>query len=175
MHRRSLALLEALVSRDAGQTDWQYALFVTHAKIGETLIALGKRDEALASYHRGHVIIKMLVARDASNADWLNDFGGLAYDFLLARDFAAALEAAEQTIAVAPELIFIYGNRAHALMFLGRVDEARALYLKYRGTKNVQDDKSWETVTLQDFAELRKAGLKHPLMDEIEKQFTAGG
>jgi len=28
---------------------------------------------------------------------------------------------------------------------------------------------------LDDFAEMRKAGLSHPLMNEIEKQFAAGG
>jgi hypothetical protein len=32
-----------------------------------------------------------------------------------------------------------------------------------------------ETVILDDFAELRKAELTKPLMDEIETQFTAGG
>jgi hypothetical protein len=60
-------------------------------------------------------------------------------------------------------------------MFLGRIDEARALYLKYRGQKDVLDGKSWEAVILEDFAELRKAGLTNPLMDEIEKLFTSAG
>ena len=54
-------------------------------------------------------------------------------------------------------------------MFLGRTDEARALYLKYRGRKDVSEGKSWETVVQEDFAELRKAGLSDPLMDTIEK------
>jgi hypothetical protein len=58
--------------------------------------------------------------------------------------------------------------------FLGRADEARSLYLQYRGAK-LHGEKSWETVVLQDFAELRKAGLAHPLMDEIETKFTARG
>jgi hypothetical protein len=64
-----------------------------------------------------------------------------------------------------------YVNRAHALMFLNRVDEARVLYLKYRGQK-VEGDKSWEAAILEDFAELQKAGLTHPLMQEIEKVFA---
>jgi hypothetical protein len=57
-------------------------------------------------------------------------------------------------------------------MFLGRVDEARALYLKYRGQQQVQGDKSWEAVVLEDFAKIQKAGLTHPLMQEIEKAFA---
>ena len=36
----------------------------------------------------------------------------------------------------------------------------------------MQDDKSWVTVILEDFGELRKARLTHPLMDEVEKTFT---
>ena len=58
-------------------------------------------------------------------------------------------------------------------MFLGRTDEARALYLKYRGQKI--DGKPWETVVLGDFAEFRKAGLTNPLMDEVEKLFASAG
>ncbi|HLC08611.1 MAG TPA: tetratricopeptide repeat protein, partial [Methyloceanibacter sp.] len=102
----------------------------------------------------------------------IEKIGGLAYNFMLAHDFAKALEAADEGISLAPDKIWLYTNRAHALMFLGRVDEARALYLQYRRTKNVQDEKSWETAILEDFAELRKAGLINPLMDEIEKQFS---
>ena len=60
-------------------------------------------------------------------------------------------------------------------MFLGRVDAARALYLQYRGTKKVMNGKSWETVILEDFADLRKAGLTHPLMGEIETTFASRG
>jgi len=33
--------------------------------------------------------------------------------------------------------------------------------------------KSWEAVVLEDFAELRKAGLTNPLMDEIAQAFSA--
>jgi hypothetical protein len=93
----------------------------------------------------------------------------------LVRGFAAALEAADQATSLAPHEIWLYSNRAHALMFLGREEEARALYLRYRGEKKVQGVKSWETVVLEDFAELRKVGLTHPLMDEIEAKFAARG
>jgi len=58
-------------------------------------------------------------------------------------------------------------------MFLGRVEEARALYLAHRGAKNVAGEKAWETAVTEDFAELRAAKLMHPLMDEIEQLFAA--
>ena len=60
-------------------------------------------------------------------------------------------------------------------MFLRRGEDARALYLQYRGEKKVAGEKSWETVVLDDFAEMRKAGLTHPLMDEIEAKFAPRG
>jgi len=60
-------------------------------------------------------------------------------------------------------------------MFLGRVEEARALYLAHRGAKNVAGEKAWETAVTEDFAELRAAKLMHPLMDEIERLFAARG
>jgi hypothetical protein len=58
-------------------------------------------------------------------------------------------------------------------MFLNRTDEARALYLKYLGAKIGPDGKPWTTLILEDFAELRKVGVKSPLMDEIENDFKA--
>jgi hypothetical protein len=67
-----------------------------------------------------------------------------------------------------------HAYRARALMFLGRVEEARTLYARYRLEKNVENGKAWETLVLEDFAELRRAGLHHPLMNEIEKRFRAG-
>jgi hypothetical protein len=54
-------------------------------------------------------------------------------------------------------------------MFLGRGEEAKALYLGYKG-KPVADNKLWEHVVAEDFVGLRKAGLTHPMMADIEKQ-----
>ena len=46
-------------------------------------------------------------------------------------------------------------------MFLGRVDEARALYLEYRWSKDVQEGKVREAAILEDFADLQKNGLNN--------------
>ena len=86
-------------------------------------------------------------------------------------DFGA-LEAADFAISLAPDAVPVNGNRAHALMFLGHVDEARSVYLRFRGKKS-QGAKSWEDEVRDDFADLRKHGLSHPLMDEVEEAFKA--
>ena len=114
--------------------------------------------------------------RHDSLDDTAAGIGGLAFKLVLAHDMTIALAAADQSISLAPDQIWLYTNRAHALMFLGRTDEARALYLKYRGQKDVSSDgKPWEAVVLGDFAEFRNAELTNPLMDEIEKLFTSAG
>jgi hypothetical protein len=53
--------------------------------------------------------------------------------------------------------------------------EARELYLRYRGAKKVIGEKSWETLILEDFAVFTKAGLSHPLMQEIESALSTSG
>jgi predicted Zn-dependent protease len=61
-------------------------------------------------------------------------------------------------------------NRAHALMFTGRNEEAKALYLAHKGKVREPSDKLWEQVIAEDFAKLGKAGLTHPMMAEIEME-----
>jgi hypothetical protein len=39
----------------------------------------------------------------------------------------------------------------------------------------VVGDKARETAILEDFADLRNAGLTHPLMDEIQQLFSGPG
>ena len=66
--------------------------------------------------------------RDCRRA-WLS----VAWAALFARDFAKALAVSERAHQLAPDDLLIETNRAHALMFLGRTGEARALYLDHRG------------------------------------------
>ena len=63
-------------------------------------------------------------------------------------------------------------NLAHALMLQGKIADADALYLGNRGEIVGQD--IWEQVILADFAALRKAGINHPHMAEIEAIFRDG-
>jgi hypothetical protein len=59
-------------------------------------------------------------------------------------------------------------------MFTGNPDEAREIYLKYRGQNSAPGGKPWDTLIVNDFIEMRKAGLVHPLMDLIETLFETG-
>ena len=95
-----------------------------------------------------------------------------AWCALFAREFDTALSALERAHALLPADLMIETNRAHALMFLGREEEARVLESCPQGddASPRKISRSWERATADDFAEFRKAGLAHPMMGEIEKQ-----
>jgi hypothetical protein len=77
------------------------------------------------------------------------------------------LAASERCLALIKGHLTAEASRAHALMFLGRSEEAKALYLQYKG-KRFFSGKLWEWVIAEDFAAFRKAGLIHPMMAEFE-------
>ena len=97
--------------------------------------------------------------------------GGVAWYALFVREFTKALGVAERAHALLPDDLVIETNRAHALMFSERAKEAKALYLAHKGEPvPEQDNKVWERVIIDDFAEFRKGGLTHPMMADIEKE-----
>ncbi|WP_426422560.1 hypothetical protein [Bradyrhizobium genosp. A] len=90
----------------------------------------------------------------------------LSWHALFARKYAEAIAAANRSIELKPNDLVPETNRAHALMMLGRTAEARAIYSAHKGEK-IRSSRVWEQVIADDFAELRKAGITHPLMEEI--------
>jgi tetratricopeptide (TPR) repeat protein len=157
---------------------------VSHEKVGGVQQAQGDLAGALKSYRDSLATFERLERfkpgdtgdkRSQDDRRQLGEsIGGLAFGLVLKHDFATALDAVDQAISLAPDKIWLYAIRAHALMFLGRIAEARSLYLKYRDENDVEG-KSWKTGILDDFADLRDAGLTSPLMDEIEKNFSSAG
>jgi hypothetical protein len=90
---------------------------------------------------------------------------------LFAKEFTKALTVAARAHALFPESLSIEPNRAHAFMFTGQDEEAKALYLAHKGEPVSEADNSlWEQVIAEDFAKFRKAGLTHPMMADIEKE-----
>jgi tetratricopeptide (TPR) repeat protein len=155
---------------------------LTYRNLGRVLTAKHEFAEAVRAYRDSLAITSRLIERYGSTEQWQEDrrraissLGGLSYKLVKASEFAMALQVAEQAIDLAPDLTWLHSNRAHAPMFLQRVDDARAVYLAFRGRQKAEGERSWEAVILDDFAELRKAGLTHPLMDEIEKKCTENG
>ena len=90
---------------------------------------------------------------------------------LFAREFTKALALADRARSLSPDDLMFESYRAHALMFLERGEEAKALYLAHKGEPvSGLDGKPWERVIVGAFSDLREAGLTHPMMAEIEKE-----
>jgi TPR repeat protein len=95
----------------------------------------------------------------------------VAWYALFAREFTKALTVADRARALFRDDLMIETNRVHALMFVGRGEESKALYLAHKGKPlSEQDARLWERIIVEDFAEFRKAGLTHPMMADIEKE-----
>jgi hypothetical protein len=100
----------------------------------------------------------------------VESLGKLSWYALFARHYADALNAAERSLKIKPNLAE-EANHAHALMMLGRTAAAKALYLAHKG-ESLQG-KTWEEVIVDDFDRLRKAGIKNSLMEEIEDAWSS--
>ena len=140
---------------------------------------LGRLNEALEVNLRSLMAYNAAIANGQCNNRVIDDRNiavdnvcGLVIAFLKTHDFAKALEAADRAISAMPNSPLLNIYRAHALMFLDREDEARTIYLQYRGEK-VSGGRSVESLVLEDFVAMRNAELTCPLMDEIEELFAS--
>jgi tetratricopeptide (TPR) repeat protein len=143
----------------------------------DQLTAQDKLDEALQVYRRIVDKCKTRLAKDPGNSQCREDLqiatdriALMARRFLEAGRFGMALECAEETIDLVPDHLALETIRAQAMMFFDRVDDARAIFLQYRG--RTIGSKLWENAVLDDFTAHRAAGRTRPLMDEIEELFA---
>ena len=95
----------------------------------------------------------------------------IAWFSLMTRDFQRALDTSKSAVALRPDELVAKTNQAHALLLLGFTEEAKAIYLRYKG-RTVQK-KLWETAIHEDFEKLRKQGISNPVMNEIDALFKA--
>jgi tetratricopeptide (TPR) repeat protein len=151
---------------------------------GDRLAADGNNAQALAVYRFDLSACKARSAQDAGDAAAtaglslsVARIGLLADRLLLAGDFAGAVRCADEALAERQglDLTWIDLIRAHALMFLGRVEEARAFYLHFDTNFKRQAVTAWENVILQDFCRFRQAGHTVALMVEIETRLVVAG
>jgi tetratricopeptide (TPR) repeat protein len=175
-YQSALTAENRLLGATPDNTDRQCHSAVLQIRLGSAQSALGNWQAALASIDSG----THQIAARPDNALCQSGAGiaaqalsATAYRLVLARDNKRALQAVDAALAISPGLSIAEGNRAHALMFLGRTDEARQIYEKYKGVE-VSPGKLWEDMVREDFSELRKAGLVNPIMAQVEAEFSNG-
>jgi tetratricopeptide (TPR) repeat protein len=192
-YRASLAKVDPIARASPDSTDRQQELILALGNICVTTGEHGQFDVGLADCERALEVARILTRLAPDRTDYkklLIDLETLlpnyrietaralipvAWDALMAGEPAKALTAAERSLSLAPGHLTAETNRVHALMYLGRAQEARALYLAHKD-KLLPDNnnQSWQQAITEDFAELRKAGRAHPQMAEIETAFKVG-
>jgi tetratricopeptide (TPR) repeat protein len=175
-YKAALAIADSLAKADPANAERQTELADAHGKVANILFARGDRAGALAGWRKA---LDVFEARAASaeeaeiksagrpGARTAEALGNVAWRALLPRAPKRAHAASERAHTLAPDLVRIETNRAHALMLMGRTRQARALYLAHKGKMSMS--KVWEQAVAEDFADLRRAGLAHPMMAEIER------
>jgi TPR repeat protein len=139
----------------------------------ETFLKMGRYDGALKLQEAYAVKVEEEETKRVGKpgGKTAKELNGVVWVALFAKDFPKALTVANRAHELFPDNLSIETNRAHALMFLERGEECRALYLTHKGKPlSEQDPKLWERVIAEDFAELGKAGLTHPMMADIKKE-----
>ncbi len=86
---------------------------------------------------------------------------------------ASALKLALDFDLPKSDFSWINTNLAHALLFQGKFEEAKAIYQQYKNQPYPQEPgKTFGELFLKDLDELEKAGITHPDVAKIRKVLT---
>lgn len=171
-YERGLSLATALAAFDRNRADWRKVLCVMYQKVALMHFELQRFSDALRIAEKSVEALQPFsdlgvdVALDLADAQ-----NNVAWYALFNHEFEKARDAADQAIAAAPQALSVKLNKAHALMFLDRSEEASLLYLAHQ-EEAVHEGMSWNQAIKSDFSALRKAGLDRSLMDQIEEELN---
>jgi len=173
-----LAIAETLVAAAPASPQHRRIAYFLALDLGDAQLANVDYADALAAYVAARDRAAATLAADTNDVEAagrlktsVGKIGLLANAMLVTRDFSGALATLDQATPATPEQNWLDLVRAAALMFLGRSEEARALYDKHRG-ETTYSGKTWEAATRETFANLRAKGLASPLMDEVAASFA---
>ena len=143
-------------------------------KAGAALVAEGNLDGALTAYLHHKAKCQEFAKRSNPQAakqlyQVARRIGDLAFQYLFFGNFERALECADEALAGNPNSVILDITRAHGLMFLGRAEEAEAIYRRYHG-RNMGHRYTCDGYIRGGFDQLREAGFSHVLMDVVERR-----
>jgi tetratricopeptide (TPR) repeat protein len=149
---------------------WQYSLANSlYRRAGAISEHTRDSHEAkLSDYREASALVRELQKgsdRKETKEILINSLVGISLNALFVRQDEEALAAAEEALELAPGDMRIMLNKAHALMYLERIDEALAIYEKHKGKALLSE--TWEKSIVEHFAELKAAGRAHPVMDRV--------
>jgi tetratricopeptide (TPR) repeat protein len=168
--RSRLKIAKALAQKDPDNLQWQREVSVADHLIANALVTQGDLSGALAAHEDAVTVARNSYAAhpEAMEAkhELARSLGGLSWVLILGNRAQAALDSTDEALSLDPSLLFVRMNRAHALLLLGRFDEARAIYVEDQD-KSRGNGKASADIVRDDFAELRKFGIDTTDMKRI--------
>lgn len=129
---------------------------------GEDDHALNKlRNEAQAFANQrkyGDAISKLLEVINSGEGTW--------YFYILTKQYLKAIKNLKQGELLDETELMIKGNLAHAYLLNGDIDQAKALYIKYK-TQNITDSMGWIDMVKVDFDAFQQQGIACEHFDQI--------
>ena len=106
---------------------------MTHRNLGDSLVRIGRRADALVSYQRAAALAEE--ARQVNPADAQN-LASLALFLAKAGDGASARRHVSEAVRLSPDDVFVWNRAAQVHAVLGNLEEAltalaRAIELEY--------------------------------------------
>ncbi len=161
-----LEKVRSIVKTDPGNTR---AL----SQLPEAYFGLKRYKEAVDAQKSYAAVLKAQeekVSTNKASRDLLrNAYVSLSWFQLFAKDFKGAEESSDLGLKLDQSFLPTYTNRAHALLFQGKIAEAEAVYKGHLGETETFRGRKWEEAILTDFDDLEAAGITSPEFPRIRK------
>ncbi len=167
--RAGVAVEKGLADKQPQNPKWPREMVGGMERIGAVQVAQNDFAGAEESY-RASMTIRQTLAKDGksgSRRDLAATMGNLCWVLLLTRKTDDALATIEQAVKLDADAVWLDIDRAHALLLVGRADEASAIYQARRDT-DLGENQTGVDMVKDDFRDLRQHGIDTPAMKEVE-------
>ncbi|NQU65826.1 MAG: ankyrin repeat domain-containing protein, partial [SAR324 cluster bacterium] len=164
----ALKIAESVISLDTNISN--RLAMIAHGRLVKANYSVERFPEAQRHQMQRVDLLKMLTKEGLYSQNYLAErIAWLAWYHLLNKKPADAIKISTEALKMAPNLKWIEAIHAHGYLLNGNVEMARKLYLE--NSSVVIGKTPWFDYIQYDFVELRKYGIHHPAMVDIERQF----
>ena len=117
-----------------------------------------KRAQKLANDKKYGEAIATMLDVVSHGKPTTSDYNNLGYYYIFSKQYLKAIKYLKEGLKLDDTELLIHGNLAHAYLLNGDIEQAKAIYIKYKA-QNVDDKMSWVEMIKLDFADFKKAGL----------------
>lgn len=134
------------------------------------LLAKVNNEQAHLAYEKAYTVQKQIILIDSKN--YINWYG-LSWYCLFVGKYTEAINAAEKSLELAPEMISVETNLALGYLLNNQFDKAKPIYQKWKNNKKFsdRDEGPAKAIFLKDIEDLESAKITHADFEEVRKIF----